>query len=436
MCSRCQVRHPSHTEGRGIPLFGPIALVLLLLLTGSPATAEQDLGSLYTSTVRVFSMGRPSCDESRPLCAPVFGHGSGLAFYVQGKSLAEAYVVTNYHVVQHGTVISVEFLKHDSKFPAFLIHADKDKDVALLGIRLTDGFTPRKLALLPLSRLPRVEIPEHDRFITEPERAPLKLGSRIRIVGYAFEATQRAPEIREGIFSRWYEASAPRRILLQTSAEVNRGNSGGPAFDDQGRFLGIVVARNAEGAGIGFIIPAGTVLATIREGLARKAPQRGSEADLVEAHTHLSRSTALFQQAIEWQGKQDRDRFVSNLTQAEEEVDKALSVDGRFAEAMLFKGWLAYFMYHRLDEYRKEAERQQGSKNRLDLLEISKAQDHYFEIMCASTESAAGLNQNLTASQSRSASFVEAVRKDCRKKQAGKLNPIDQGQKSSLLRPR
>ena len=69
-------------------------------------------------------------------------------------------------------------------------------------------------------------------------------------------------------------SAAPRQIktggatltMLQTNAAINRGNSGGPLFDAEGRVVGVVTAKyaGAEGGesaeGLGFALPINDVM--------------------------------------------------------------------------------------------------------------------------------------------------------------------------------
>ena len=48
--------------------------------------------------------------------------------------------------------------------------------------------------------------------------------------------------------------------LLQTDAAVNAGNSGGPLINAQGQFVGMIISRGAIGSGIGYALPAKSII--------------------------------------------------------------------------------------------------------------------------------------------------------------------------------
>jgi S1-C subfamily serine protease len=98
--------------------------------------------------------------------------------------------------------------------------------------------------------------------------------------GYRFSLANRAPRIGESVAALGYPLGLPlsvstgavsgadrtitidgvkRRGLLQTDAPLNPGNSGGPLLEvGTGRVLGLVDARNANGAGLGFAVSIAT----------------------------------------------------------------------------------------------------------------------------------------------------------------------------------
>ena len=64
----------------------------------------------------------------------------------------------------------------------------------------------------------------------------------------------------QGIVSRidetLYPHSYKRYLSIQIdAASLNRGNSGGPAFDRQGKIVGIAIQSMSNAAGIGYLVP-------------------------------------------------------------------------------------------------------------------------------------------------------------------------------------
>ncbi len=97
--------------------------------------------------------------------------------------------------------------------------------------------------------------------------ADLFLGAPVFAIGYPINLPGSAT-ITQGIVSRLLSESSSRGEIIQTDADINRGNSGGPLVDSQGRLVGIVTTVLAEYQsmpirGIGFAVS----IKTIREEL-------------------------------------------------------------------------------------------------------------------------------------------------------------------------
>src|SRR2546426_7080462 len=142
-----------------------------------------------------------------------------------GVVVAPAEDVTNKHVIKKGVSWSV---RHGSKtWPAILTHLDSDHDLCLLK---ADGL-----------KAPPV-----------PVRASstLTVGERVYAIG--------APEgleltLSEGLISGLREFEQVR--LIQTSAAISHGSSGGGLFDAQGRLVGITTFFLKEGQNLNFALP-------------------------------------------------------------------------------------------------------------------------------------------------------------------------------------
>ncbi|WP_424361786.1 Do family serine endopeptidase [Methylocystis parvus] len=146
---------------------------------------------------------------------------------------ADGYVVTNNHVVEHANDVEVA-LDDGRTLSAKVIGTDKRTDLALL--KVNDG-----------NKLPYVEWAS----------AQPRVGDWVIAVGNPFGL---GGSVTAGIVSaRGRDIGAgPYDDFLQIDAPVNRGNSGGPAFDSHGNVVGVntaIYSPSGGSVGIGFAIP-------------------------------------------------------------------------------------------------------------------------------------------------------------------------------------
>jgi serine protease Do len=145
------------------------------------------------------------------------------------------YVVTNNHVIDDADEITVT-LQDGRKFTAKLVGRDPKTDVALLKIA-GDG------------KLPALEFADSDK---------ARVGDWVIAVGNPFGL---GGTVTAGIISARNRDihSGPYDDYFQVDAPINKGNSGGPLFDMDGKVLGIntaIYSPNGGSIGIGFAIPA------------------------------------------------------------------------------------------------------------------------------------------------------------------------------------
>jgi len=165
------------------------------------------------------------------------GHGHKHTTMSQGSGFiisADGYVVTNNHVVDHASDVEVT-MDSGKTLPAKVIGVDKRTDLALL--KISDG-----------EKLPYVD------WSTGNPR----IGDWVIAVGNPFGL---GGSVTAGIVSaRGRDIGAgPYDDFLQIDAPVNRGNSGGPAFDAHGNVIGVntaIYSPSGGSVGIGFAIPA------------------------------------------------------------------------------------------------------------------------------------------------------------------------------------
>src|ERR1700747_1241238 len=160
----------------------------------------------------------------------VTGQGSG--FFIS----ADGYAVTNNHVVDKAD--TVEVTVDDGKtYTAKVIGTDPRTDIALIKV---DGRSDFPYA--PLG-----------------DKAP-RIGDGVLAVGNPFGL---GGTVTAGIVSaRGRDIGAgPYDDFVQIDAPINKGNSGGPAFDVDGNVIGVntsIFSPSGGSVGIGFDIPADT----------------------------------------------------------------------------------------------------------------------------------------------------------------------------------
>ena len=158
------------------------------------------------------------------------GAGSGVVVTPDG------YILTNEHVVQQVEEARVAFVDGRS-VPAVVVGRDPATDLAVLRAQTT---------ALPYARLATTK--------------PLRVGQLVVAVGnpLGFESTVSAGVV--SALGRSLRSRQGRLIegIVQHTAALNPGNSGGPLLDAQGRVVGINTAIIAMAQGIGFSVPANT----------------------------------------------------------------------------------------------------------------------------------------------------------------------------------
>ena len=167
----------------------------------------------------------------------ITGEGSG--FFIT----ADGYAVTNNHVVDHAK--SVQVTTDDGTiYTAKVVGTDQKTDLALIKV---DG---------------KSDFP----FVKFADKAPA-VGDWVVAVGNPFGL---GGTVTAGIVSaRGRDIGAgPYDDYVQIDAPINKGNSGGPAFDVEGNVIGVntaIYSPSGGSVGIGFDIPADTVKTVVAE---------------------------------------------------------------------------------------------------------------------------------------------------------------------------
>jgi serine protease Do len=163
------------------------------------------------------------------------GTSLGSGFVVDG----DGYIVTNNHVIQGAEDITVIF-RDDTQLKAKLIGSDSRIDVALLKVE-----PPNK------KPLPAIKWGDSDK---------MRVGDWVLAIGNPFGLGH---SVTAGIISaRGRSLNDSLDDYLQTDAAINKGNSGGPLFNDAGEVIGVntaIYSPSGTNAGLAFSIPSNMV---------------------------------------------------------------------------------------------------------------------------------------------------------------------------------
>jgi S1-C subfamily serine protease len=160
---------------------------------------------------------------------PESGAGTGMILTPDGE------VLTNAHVVDGATAITVTLNEDGEARPADLVGANRAADVALLRIR-------------GASNLPTVNL---------GRSGDLKVGDSVLAIGNALDL-EGGLTVTEGIVSALdrslSDSNGSLNHLIQTDAAINHGNSGGPLVTADGLVLGVNTAVAGDAQNIGFAL--------------------------------------------------------------------------------------------------------------------------------------------------------------------------------------
>lgn len=170
-------------------------------------------------------------NQPRQFQGPREGRSLGSGFVIS----AAGHVVTNNHVVENASEITVTFSNGD-EYPAEVMGTDPLTDLALLRVEADDV--------------------EFD-FVTLDRDPNIRVGDWVVAVGNPFGLGGTATA---GIVSATGR-ELPTNVynnFLQIDAPINRGNSGGPTFSLDGEVIGVnsqIFSPSGGNVGIGFAIP-------------------------------------------------------------------------------------------------------------------------------------------------------------------------------------
>jgi S1-C subfamily serine protease len=184
--------------------------------------------------------------------------GSGFVCNFTGQMV----IITNYHVVNDAINITVTFVNGNG-YAATALGSDPYADLAVLSTDAPQSvYTPLKIA----------------------SSSTLKVGDPVIAVGNPYGLAGSMSTGIVGALGRTIteETTGGYAIanVIQTTAPLNPGNSGGPLLNYQGQVVGITTAIVSDSQGIGFAIPSNTILreieSLVKEGSYNQHPWLGA----------------------------------------------------------------------------------------------------------------------------------------------------------------
>ena len=225
---------------------------------------------------------------------------------------ANGWIVTNFHVAGKADSITVT-LADGRKLPAKMVGGDEKTDLALIKVE-SDKPLP---------------------FVTFADATKVRVGQPVMAVGNPFGL---GGTVTTGIVSaRGRDIhSGPFDDYIQTDAAINRGNSGGPLFDMDGKVIGIntaIFSPSGGSVGLGFAIPSSLAEPVVAQLKANGRVERGLLGVQIQPVTEeLAQSMALGSEkgALVAQVQPDSPALAAGIKSG----DVIKSVDGKNIESI------------------------------------------------------------------------------------------------------
>jgi len=171
----------------------------------------------------------------------LYATGTGFIYKQSGNKY---YIITNYHVIQGGSSVSVLFTSGNEE-KVSLVNGDKYADIAVLSYETSETLTVAEMG----------------------SSEDMRVGDTVFAIGAPLDSDIYSWSVTRGILSgkdRMVEVSTSNTYtsdwimqVIQTDAAINTGNSGGPLCNANGEVVGVTNMKlvNSGVEGMGFAIP-------------------------------------------------------------------------------------------------------------------------------------------------------------------------------------
>jgi putative serine protease PepD len=202
------------------------------------STSPKSVADVYKQSYKSVVEITVSSNQSNPFGGEEQQQAQGSGFIYD----SDGHIVTNDHVVDGATSVSVRFWNGDT-YKATVVGVDPSTDLAVIKVNAPDSV----LHPLTLADSSKVQVGD----------AAIAIGSP-----FGLEET-----VTSGIVSALHrEMRAPNEFTIndsiQTDAAINHGNSGGPLLNSSAQVIGVnaqIAGSTGANVGVGFAIPSNTV---------------------------------------------------------------------------------------------------------------------------------------------------------------------------------
>jgi S1-C subfamily serine protease len=193
-----------------------------------PATATESAGVVLIDTVLPYQNAQAA--------------GTGMVLTASGQ------VLTNYHVVQGAGTITVTVATTGQSYPATVVGSDPSNDVALLQLTGASGLTT-------------IKADDDVAKVGDPVTAVGNAGGTGSLTAADGTISSLASSVTAA--SEGSSGTETLSSMIETTADVVSGDSGGPLFDAEGEVVGIDTAASTGAEIEGYAIPIQRALAVV-----------------------------------------------------------------------------------------------------------------------------------------------------------------------------
>ena len=207
-----------------------VVILLPILLLSAPFHVKKQIAEISSSVVKIYTT------SVKPNYYRPWQKGSNTSSSGTGVIIADNLILTAAHVVSDSTFIQVKKSNGANKYTVKVKWIAHEADLALLEVKDNSFFE---------NTIPQT-------FGDLPSRQ-----DGVVVYGYPMGGDELSTT--KGIVSRIehqnYSHGYMDHLTIQIDAPINSGNSGGPAFDKNGKIVGIAIQTITNADGIGYLVP-------------------------------------------------------------------------------------------------------------------------------------------------------------------------------------